>query len=268
MRRLASRLIAPGLLSCLLAATPACDGSAGSTPLETADGQVSDTDQADTGDQDATPDAAQPQDDGKAEPQDDSAETPDEGPIPLAYPEGPYGTKQGDTIANLSFWDPWEGRMVELAEFYNRPEVKMLVIVSGAGWCGPCQMEAEDLVGYHDLYAKDGFEVIYTLFEGQPPGKTLYTGDAESTAYSDGFMQAWKDTFEVDYPLYGDPGHTLAPYFSQNATPLTLIVRTKAKKECPDGFDHPACHDMVIDFVDVGYGQGPIKDSILSILYN
>ena len=169
----------------------------------------------------------------------------------IAYPEGPYGKAKDSVMEDLAFYDPWEDRMVYLHEFHNDPQARLLLISSAAGWCGACQYEAEDFVELYDKWEWKGLRVLYTLYEDQNY-KPLFT-TPDTYEYSMAFMEAWKSTFVVDYPLVADSNFVLESYFNQNSTPLTMVVTTK---------------DMVIRYKDHGYSYAQVNYQMLKYLNN
>jgi hypothetical protein len=50
------------------------------------------------------------------------------------YPAGPYGYVAGETVENLSFYDPASEETVSLARWYQHPTIKLLMLVSTAAW--------------------------------------------------------------------------------------------------------------------------------------
>jgi thiol-disulfide isomerase/thioredoxin len=186
----------------------------------------------------------------------DTTMTPEPEPEPepvddWVYPAGPYGKDKFDIIEDMSFFDPWENRWVHLHEYHNDPSKKMLVLIAGAGWCGACRLEAEDLVEYYDEYEKDGLGLLYTLYEDNA-GKELFI-PGEPAVADMAFMNDWKNTHGVDYPLVADVGFTLEEYFTDSSTPLTMVIRTE---------------DMLIKYVDQGYSSTFLDYQILMNLYN
>jgi len=199
------------------------------------------------------------------------------------YPDGPYGIDKNNIVANLSFYDPFTERWVFLHEFYNNPSVKMIVLASGAGWCPPCQAEAEDMVGYFNEHGP-AMQVIYGLFEDSgtqntPPHRFYSTpGDHEQVK---AFMTQWKNTFGVNYTLVADPFNyqdgckapgncdangencesldveppcdILHSYYKSGGIPFSMIVTTK---------------DMRIRFLDHGYSKMQVEYNILKYVYN
>jgi len=176
------------------------------------------------------------------------------------YPEGPYGGHYLDIIPpDLGFYEPWQDSWVYLRDFYQDPDVKVLVISSAAGWCTACMYEAWDLVDTYDLYEDDGLEIIYTLYE-DAQSRPLWE-DAHRRESDMALMNDWRDNAGVyiglprrtiQYPLYVDVGFQLEPYYTENATPLTLIVRTS---------------DMRVVYSAVGYAQGSITDNVKTVLF-
>jgi thiol-disulfide isomerase/thioredoxin len=180
----------------------------------------------------------------------DTAVIPDPEPE-FSYPEGPYGKDKFDVIEDLAFFDPWENRWVYLHEFHMDPSKKMLILIAGAGWCGACRLEADDLVGYYDEYEADGLGILYTLYEDNS-GKSIFNPGAPSPGDM-AFMNSWKNEYDVDYPLVADVGFQLESYFKDSSTPLTIVIRTE---------------DMMIKYIDQGYSSTFLDYQILMNLYN
>jgi hypothetical protein len=200
----------------------------------------------------------------------------------VLYPKGPYGTEVGDVIANLRFWQPFEKRYVYLHEFYNRPEVSIVLVAHGAGWCGPCQYEAEQMVKYFKDHGPM-FQVLYALFQ-DTEGKTLFTTPQEEQANME-FMTAWRDTFEVNYTLVADqtiypkglfgegcmglqcdneggncakvpvdgPCDVMHDYYTEGGIPFSILIDNKTMK---------------ILFSDHGYSGAVVTTNILKYIYN
>lgn len=200
-------------------------------------------------------DAGIPTGDGAGMPGDAVTNMPQDagqpGPDPAAYPEGPYGKSKFDIIENLYFFDPWANEWIYLSDIYQRPEVKMLIVVSAAGWCSACKLEAVELVDYYTKYKADGLEILYTMYE-DPQGLPIFKGP-ETTSYSMPFMNDWKYTYGVNYPLVADPDFLLESYFTAPSTPLTMVVTTD---------------NMMIRYIDQGYSEAFIQYQILMHLYN
>ena len=65
----------------------------------------------------------------------DGADTPSaDVAVEWTYPEGPYGTAKDDIIDDLSFYEPVGEATVWLHQWYQDPKVRLLMIISTAGW--------------------------------------------------------------------------------------------------------------------------------------
>ena len=51
-----------------------------------------------------------------------------------SYPAGPYGVVTGETIADLGFYDPETEGQVQLAQWYQHPKTRLLMVISTAAW--------------------------------------------------------------------------------------------------------------------------------------
>ena len=73
-----------------------------------------------------------------------NARLPDQLPRPATYPEGPYGTNEGDVIADLTLTDqrgaPWR-----LGGTYRDLSKRVLLLTTSAEWCTACIKEQPKL---------------------------------------------------------------------------------------------------------------------------
>lgn len=243
-------LIRIAIAALFLMLPTACDGGGGSSPADDA------TSGADLLEADTTP-----AEEADTTPIAEDTAVADTAPEAPPYPAGPYGTLQFDTIdPELGFYDPWSGITHKVSEVWNDPAVKVLVINSGAGWCGPCRAEAWDMVEVYEKYHDDGLAVMYALFE-DALGDRLW--DDEKGIDDDfTFMNLWRDNLGVsigqekrvaNYPTLVDIGYQLEPYYNGSPyIPVTVVVRTR---------------DMKIVATDTGYDPGTLDFRIKSILY-
>lgn len=180
---------------------------------------------------------------------------------PDLYPPGPYSIELFGIIPDLAFYDPWDKVWMRISEYYKHPEHKALLIVSSAGWCGPCQLEASELVAHYDEYHEDGLEIAYTLLQSFELLDWIFTNpdNEEEDLY---FMEQWKtiplyngQTKSIQYPLYADPYQVLNPYIPPNqyGLPFTILITTK---------------DMGIRYVGKGYAPSILENKIMLVLYN
>jgi len=191
----------------------------------------------------------------------ESEATPDKEITELdLYPPGPHSIELFGILPNLAFYDPWKKDWVRTSEYYKHEQHKVLLIVSSAGWCGPCQKEAAELVEKYDEYHEDGLEVAYTLLQSFELLDHIFVNpDQEEEDMF--FMEQWKQIplyyggdKEIQYPLYADPGQALKKYISGGyGIPFVILITTK---------------DMGIRFIGQGYAPSLLENKILLTLYS
>src|SRR3954469_5296996 len=94
------------------------------------------------------------------------------------YPSGPFGTEEGDTLANLCFKGFRDPSRVELDEasletiafsdYYDPTGSKgfaLVLINTSAVWCSACRTEHEGLSKKNEQYAPRGLRILSTLFQ-------------------------------------------------------------------------------------------------------
>ena len=176
------------------------------------------------------------------------------------YPPGPYSIELFGILPDLAFYNPWEKNWKRISEYYKHEEHKVLLIISSAGWCGPCQKEAAELVEKYDEYHEDGLEVAYTLMQSFELQDYIFVNpDQEEDDMF--FMEQWKEIpfyyggdKAIQYPLYADPGQAIKKYiFSGYGIPFVILITTK---------------DMGIRFIGQGYAPSLLENKILLTLYS
>ena len=180
------------------------------------------------------------------------------------YPPGPYAIDKFQVMPNMEFYDPWRDQWIQLKDFYLSEDVKALLIVSSAGWCGPCLKEAAALIDIYDKYHDDGLEIIYTLGNTNIPGDVPFDGVYDSPnsagfAADLYFMDSWVHMTEteagkpINYNMYADPNREFIPYAPTHAWPFSMLVTTK---------------DMGIRLVEEGFWSPLVINKIEMVLYN
>ena len=132
------------------------------------------------------------------------------------YPAPPYAVDTFQIMPNMSFYNPWEDNWITLEDFYQSETTKALLVVSSAGWCGPCLGEAAALVEMYEEYHQDGLEIVYTLGNTQIPGDVPF--DLKEDKDSDlEFMKNWIGMVATEakkspeYGFYADPLREFLP---------------------------------------------------------
>tara|TARA_R100000005_G_C4959813_1_gene176956 strand:+ start:252 stop:1082 length:831 start_codon:yes stop_codon:yes gene_type:complete len=176
------------------------------------------------------------------------------------YPPGPYSIELFGILPDLAFYNPWGKNWKRISEYYKHEEHKVLLIISSAGWCGPCQKEAAELVEKYDEYHEDGLEIAYTLMQSFELQDYIFVNpDQEEDDMF--FMEQWKEIpfyyggdKAIQYPLYADPGQAIKKYiFSGYGIPFVILITTK---------------DMGIRFIGQGYAPSLLENKILLTLYS
>lgn len=155
----------------------------------------------------------------------------------LPYPPGPYGFGEGAVIENFELQGFLNASVqnttlepIELAMFYNptgdgvypagspmgegNPKPRVLLIDVGAVWCGPCNMEASQILpARHASYAPMG-EFLAVLADGPNVG----------TPATPTHLVNWTNNYDVDYPMALDPANKLMALFEADAFPQNMMI--------------------------------------------
>lgn len=183
----------------------------------------------------------------------DAAAEPDAEPSGLAYPSGPYGEGADDTIRNLRMIAYIDGddaddlvvgeemSAFELAQYYreNDPDAKVIMINSAAGWCGPCQQEAQEIPPLAREYHARGVRFVTAVFEN--PDYSPATAE---------FVAQWADTFNLNIPTAVDSTFQLGAYFDVNAMPTNMFVDATNMKilTIVTGYGGPDAFEQILDY--------------------
>ena len=180
------------------------------------------------------------------------------------YPPGPHALELFKVLPNMKFYDPWRQDWFSLSQLYQHEEHKAFILVSSAGWCGPCLKEASALIDVYEKYHVDGLEIIYTLgntsIPGDAPFDTTYEDPSSAEFAADlEFMETWglmtqqDANAKLNYHMYADPNREFLKYFPNHAWPLSLLVTT---------------NDMGIRLIEEGYWSALMENKIMLVLYN
>ncbi|HWZ90015.1 MAG TPA: redoxin domain-containing protein [Polyangiaceae bacterium] len=145
------------------------------------------------------------------------------------YPSGPYGTEEGQTLANACFQgfrnpakvshDESSLETIAFSDYYDPTGSRgdrLLLINTAAVWCSACRTEHEGLSAKNDQYSPKGLRILSTLFQ-----------DAARNPATIRDLSAWVETFSSDYAMVLDPDYQLGAYASAETAPLNLVVETK-----------------------------------------
>ncbi|MEM1034618.1 MAG: hypothetical protein AAF928_10095 [Myxococcota bacterium] len=155
-----------------------------------------------------------------------------------AYPEGPFGTTEGQVIGNVSFIGYYSFvtsnalDRIELADFYNptgdavypaehpyagRALPKVLVLTRSAVWCPPCNQEAAETPEHRAAYGDDVMFITTLFDDGNPndPGRA----DVDD-------LTGWGQDYDPDYPITLDPDSSVGNLYPSGSIPGLVIIRT------------------------------------------
>jgi hypothetical protein len=155
-----------------------------------------------------------------------------EGCAAPSYPSGPFGTEEGDTLANACFQgfrqpkavshDESSLETIAFSDYYDPTGSKgdtLILINTAAVWCSACRTEHEGLSAKNDEYGPRGLSIVSTLFQ-----------DAARNPATVSDLAAWVETFSSDYAMLLDPDYQLGAYASAETAPLNLVVDARTMK--------------------------------------
>ncbi len=168
---------------------------------------------------------------GCSEPVDDTANQMKTGN--LDYPSGPFGYTKDQVIPNLKFsgkpkpsavgsYDTMPLEQVTLADFYNKPNVKYVMLSGVAGWCYYCNTEQAQVPSMQDKYEAKGVKFLEALVEGYDHSK--------GTPANEDDLNYWGEDHKLGVSLAVDPNSQLAVYGDYAAFPVNIIIRTSDMK--------------------------------------
>jgi len=138
-----------------------------------------------------------------------------------AYPAGPYGIEEGDTIENFAFQgyaspeDDSNLSEITFEDFHDpngEKGIRLLLLNTAAAWCQPCAIEHEDLPSRVDELEERGlavFSMLYQTADNQP-------ADLET-------LDTWIATFDTNFPMAIDPSFQMGT-FGSSSPPLNLVI--------------------------------------------
>ena len=148
------------------------------------------------------------------------------------YPSGPFGTEEGDTLANACFkgfrdparvsHDQASLETIAFSDYYDPTGSKgdtLILINTAAIWCSACRTEHEGLSAKNDEYSGRGLRILSTLFQDvkHDPATIVDLGN-------------WVDTFSSNYAMALDPDYQLGSFARAETAPLNLVVDARTMK--------------------------------------
>jgi thiol-disulfide isomerase/thioredoxin len=167
------------------------------------------------------------------------------GQVPIAggeaaYPDEPPGYAVGAVIPDFGFVGYADytnpslagAQLMRLSDFYNptgtdvfpagspfagQPKPKVINLIMSSAWCGPCKIEAKEILpGLWAKYKSQGGWLYSVILEGPQPGEPAKMNDITN----------WAKAYSVNYPISVDPSEQVMALF-EPAFPGNMIIRTK-----------------------------------------
>jgi hypothetical protein len=148
------------------------------------------------------------------------------------YPDGPFGSEEGDTLANACFkgfrnpakvsHDQASLETIAFSDYYDPTGSKgfqLVLIDTSAVWCSACRTEHEGLSAKNDEYSPKGLRIVGTLFQ-----------DVNHDPATVKDLSNWVETFSSDYAMALDPDYQLGTYASADTAPLNMVVNARTMK--------------------------------------
>jgi hypothetical protein len=148
------------------------------------------------------------------------------------YPQGPFGTEEGDILANACFQgfrDPSQVshsesslQTIAFADYYDPTGSKgyrSILINTAAVWCSACRSEHEDLSEKNSEYGPRGLRIVSTLFQ-----------DAHYQPATFRDLSNWVDQFSSNYAMVLDPDYQLGAFARADSAPLNVVVDARTMK--------------------------------------
>ena len=131
------------------------------------------------------------------------------GPIPDGLADAGVGGEVGRVAPDFELTDQ-HGDSVRLWSFYG----KVLLVESGAEWCGPCQQAAAEAEGEYQEFKDRGFLMISLLGE-----------DSSNQPATQETVSRWADNYGLTFPVLADANWSASsPLEKDNGIPSFHLV--------------------------------------------
>ena len=129
------------------------------------------------------------------------------------YPPGPYGTDEGATLLNLAMTTTAGETFSFSADVFADPQVRLVLVSTGAGWCTACREEQPALEALYQTHAQDGLLVIAAIFE-----------DDVSAPVTPAFARGWQEQYGLSFPVLIDEFNDFAAFYDPGLAPMNMFV--------------------------------------------
>lgn len=162
------------------------------------------------------------------------------------FPCGPYGSKVGSIVENFDmqgFYDAQnfckahkdktaatsKAKPISFKSFHlgdtgaacKAFQPKLMWVMVGAGWCGPCKTEVQAIQKEYAAGTIDArVDLLNIVFEATTPG----------TPINEAFLKLWADGYGLTLPVAMDPNLNVGAYFNKTNPPFNMLVDTSTMK--------------------------------------
>jgi len=90
---------------------------------------------------------------------------------------------------------------------------KVILLTFSAMWCGPCRLEAPDLVDIYNTYRERGLEIVQCIYHDE---------DINPADLSD--LARWINEFGMTFTVFNDPDLSTVYLYNFNGIPFNMII--------------------------------------------
>ncbi len=154
-----------------------------------------------------------------------------------SYPSSGVGTSECAVLADQTFTNPDGSEYKLSSDVFADTQKKLLLISTGAGWCGACIEEQPVLSELHEKWSGKGLQILVTIFE-----------DADFNPATPMLAGQWRDHHMTPFPVVSDAPNAFAPdYYDAASAPMNMFVdvETMTMLSIEVGFDREGAEAII-----------------------
>lgn len=143
--------------------------------------------------------------------------TPGPGPGPdptdrTAYPEGPYGTAEGDIFEPYEMITDTGGEFSFNTDVFADEGNRLMLLTAAAGWCTACFEEQPVLEQFHQDHEAEGLVTIVTVFQDDQ----FQPAEPDDAA-------AWRVQHGLTLPVLTDVNNEIGAFY-EGSPPVNMFI--------------------------------------------
>lgn len=115
----------------------------------------------------------------------------------------------------------------------------VILLTFSAMWCGPCRMEAPELVNLYNTLKDRGLVIVQCIFQDE---------DGNPADLSD--LARWINEFGMTFTVFNDPDQSTVNLYNFNAIPFNIVID----------------RDFIIRYREAGFYPGDLQAIIQAYL--